>query len=158
MLKSVIFVVIRIEVIWVLVLVAFMLSFISRSKRRRHKNMKCEIVKVKGRGVCILISNINPSCLLSAIQSHTEPYSTSIFKDVISISELIRTGQKIAAIKEVRTQTGWGLKEAKEYIDKYLPMGLTEIRGFDYTNAAESFINANMPTVEYLKEEDMEIL
>ena len=122
--------------------------------------MRSELVKVKGRGVCILISDINPAYLIHSMEAYKEPqpYSNGVFTDIIIISDLIRSGKKIAAIKEVRGQTGMGLKEAKEYIDKFLPMGLNELASFDYNHAAQSFINANMPVIDYLTEDEMEIL
>lgn len=126
--------------------------------------MRSEFVKVKGRGVCILISDLSIKYLLRSLEieeeleKQPEPYSSGVFNDVMIISELIRNGQKIPAIKEVRTQTSWGLKEAKQYIDKFLPMGLSEFASFDYNHAAQSFINANMPVIDYLTEDEMEIL
>jgi len=121
--------------------------------------MRSEIVKVKGRGVCILISDINPAYLIHSMdKDEPQPYNNGVFTDIIIISDLIRSGKKIAAIKEVRTQTSMGLKEAKEYIDKFLPMGLNELASFDYNHAAQSFINANMPVIDYLTEDEMEIL
>lgn len=35
--------------------------------------------------------------------------------------ELASNGQRIAAIKEVRARTGFGLKEAKDLVDKFYP-------------------------------------
>jgi ribosomal protein L7/L12 len=35
------------------------------------------------------------------------------------IQQLIESGKKIAAIKAIRQQTGWGLKQAKDYVDAY---------------------------------------
>lgn len=125
--------------------------------------MRSEFVKVKGRGVCILISDLSIKYLLRSLEIEEElesgsSYHSGVFNDVMIISELIRSGQKIPAIKEVRTQTSWGLKEAKQYIDKFLPMGLNELGAFDYNHAAQSFINANMPVIDYLTEDEMEIL
>lgn len=34
------------------------------------------------------------------------------------VLRLLRSGNKIAAIKRVRELTGWGLKEAKDYVDR----------------------------------------
>ncbi len=36
-----------------------------------------------------------------------------------SVDGLLRSGQKIAAIKRVREETGAGLKEAKEAVEEY---------------------------------------
>jgi len=41
------------------------------------------------------------------------------------ISFFIRKGQRIRAIKEFRSQTGWGLKDSKNYLDNY-EMGTVE--------------------------------
>lgn len=79
------------------------------------EKMKAEIINYPGKGLCILISDINPYEFL------TEVVGSTVFSDVNTIAELIEADQKIAAIKEVRHQTGWGLKEAKEYVDSYMP-------------------------------------
>lgn len=34
-----------------------------------------------------------------------------------AVAELVARGNKIGAIKLVRERTGWGLKEAKDYVD-----------------------------------------
>lgn len=81
--------------------------------------MKAEVVNIPGKGICILISDINVN---EFIRRGALPNVDIIFTDVDTICEYIRAGRKIPAIKEVRAQTGWGLKEAKEYLDKYLPV------------------------------------
>jgi hypothetical protein len=45
----------------------------------------------------------------------------TLIKDVHAISREIRNGRKIPAIKELRAQTGWDLRTAKNYIDEYMP-------------------------------------
>ncbi|MEM7028162.1 MAG: ribosomal protein L7/L12 [Chloroflexota bacterium] len=35
----------------------------------------------------------------------------------VEVRDLIAQGRKIEAIKKVRTLTGWGLKEAKDFVD-----------------------------------------
>jgi len=96
--------------------------------------MKVEYVNIPNRGLCILISNID-------IQKFIETNRVSndtIFSNVDIISNELRNKRKIGAIKEVRDQTGWGLREAKEYIDKYIPMGGQNLEF--YTKAADRFI------------------
>jgi hypothetical protein len=72
---------------------------------------------ITGKGLCVVISGINPNDLVSA--EGKSAYNTGVFSDIKTIADCLRDGLKIAAIKEVRSQTGWGLKEAKYYIDKY---------------------------------------
>jgi len=83
--------------------------------------MKTEIVKIPGKGVCILISDIdlndlynNTSELPIIGQSLFGPFS-----NIHVIADNIRDGRYIAAIKNIREQTGWSLREAKNYIDKF---------------------------------------
>jgi hypothetical protein len=42
--------------------------------------------------------------------------------DYRPVFEAILTGRKIQAIKELRTATGFGLKESKQFVDKVYPM------------------------------------
>ncbi|MCB9134744.1 MAG: ribosomal protein L7/L12 [Anaerolineales bacterium] len=46
-----------------------------------------------------------------------EQSSSLLGLDVAELQRLARVGQKINAIKLVREKTGWGLKEAKDYVD-----------------------------------------
>lgn len=43
--------------------------------------------------------------------------------DIDRISQLITSGRKIEAIKEVRLVSGWGLKEAKDLVDQWSAQG-----------------------------------
>jgi hypothetical protein len=79
--------------------------------------MKSEIINVPNRGICILISDIDAS-QLSQLNIDI-PTVNVLFTDVLVIANEIKEGRKIGAIKKVREQTKWGLKESKEYIDKY---------------------------------------
>lgn len=83
--------------------------------------MKTELMHITGKGMCIVISDINPNDFV--FDQGTAIYNTGIFSNVGIIADCIRDGKKIAAIKEVRAQTGWGLKEAKHYVDKYTVHG-----------------------------------
>ena len=51
----------------------------------------------------------------------SNPYGTTTFTSVASFDafrNLVATGQKIQAIKHMREkEVGWGLKEAKEFVD-----------------------------------------
>lgn len=53
-------------------------------------------------------------------------------KDGVTATELqlIREGKKIAAIKEIRTRTGFGLKESKELADKAQDLDKARNPGF----------------------------
>ena len=101
--------------------------------------MKAELINYPGKGLCILISDINPYEFL------TEVVGSTVFSDVNIIAELIETDQKIAAIKEVRFQTGWGLKESKEYVDSYMAYNRDSLQcGYkfrkDHTLLSSSFL------------------
>lgn len=77
-------------------------------------------MNIPGRGICIVISDINPN---DFVFGEGKIVYGGKFSDVMAIANEIRAGRKIAAIKEVRAQTGWGLKEAKQYIDEYTGVG-----------------------------------
>ena len=99
--------------------------------------MKSELVNIPNRGICILISDID---IQKFIESNVHNLSNnSIFSAPHLIADELKYQRKIGAIKEVRNQTGWGLREAKIYIDKYLPMGNMS-NGFNYDRAADRFI------------------
>jgi len=88
--------------------------------------MKTEIVNVPGKGVCILISEIDVNDFIQGVNSiPTLQTNGSPFSNVHLIADFIRKGQKIGAIKEVRQQTGWGLREAKEYLDRFMDTSYT---------------------------------
>ncbi len=71
---------------------------------------------------------------------------TKEFTNIATIAEFIAEGQKIQAIKEMRCQFNdakgfpLSLRESKDYIDRYLPMGWNEEPGFDCDKAAARFI------------------
>jgi hypothetical protein len=120
--------------------------------------MKVELIKVTGRGMCILISDLNPQALAQGALN-VEHIINGPFNDVHIIAEEIRMSRKIGAIKKIREQTGWGLRESKDYIDKFVPTGVPP-EGFDYNIAAENFIRQHcfVAEGEFVSSDEMEIL
>jgi hypothetical protein len=112
--------------------------------------MKTEIINVPGKGICILISDIDPKDFIHGIDKvNTLGMCSGPFTNIHAIAEQIRIGRKIGAIKEIRAQTGWGLREAKEYIDKFAPnigydVSVAEA-ATHYNNNANRFLQAHMP-------------
>jgi len=120
--------------------------------------MKAEIVNVPNKGVCILISEIDVKEFIQGFGGgQYVSFGGGVFKDVYAIAQEIRNRRKIAAIKEIRTQTGWGLKEAKEYCDKYMPNtnGYRDSQEY-YDRCADRFIMAHAPK-DFLKDGDFEL-
>ena len=101
--------------------------------------MKAELINVPDRGLCILISDIDIQQVNDVASSvYRNSFDNSVFSDIYLIADELRNRRKIGAIKEIREQTHWGLRDAKAYIDKYIPMGINE--NFDYNMAADKFI------------------
>jgi hypothetical protein len=119
--------------------------------------MKSELIKVKGRGMCILISDLNPQALAQGALN-VNHIVNGPFHDVHIIAEEIRHKRKIGAIKKVREQTGWGLRESKDYLDKFVPTGVPE--GFEYDLAADHFIREHcfVAEGEFVSSDEMEII
>ena len=111
--------------------------------------MKAELYKHPSKGICILISEIAQSDFLGKIASLGHG-----FTDIGIIADEIRKGRKIAAIKEVRAQSGWGLKEAKYYIDNYIPMGYGH--DDDFEEIADRFIKDHLPK-DFIKFDDFNL-
>ncbi len=121
-------------------------------------------MNIVGKGICIVISDIDPNDFVFG--SDKPIYDDGgVFSDVKTIADCLRSGLKIAAIKEVRAQTGWGLREAKDYIDKY-----TNERGFgnpQYNNnssivnnyCADNFIKEHslLPPTDLLDENEFKL-
>ena len=63
--------------------------------------------------VCIAIAKSNPSIFNSACEVVAVGTSTMN----VEVKSLLNAGKKIEAIKMVRTMTGLGLREAKEYVE-----------------------------------------
>lgn len=100
--------------------------------------MKINYIKVDGE-MCILIRDINATMFNMGALNVDHVSYVDPFTDPYKIADEIRRERKIAAIKEVRKQTGWGLKDAKYYIDRYMPSPIPE--GFDYHVAADRFVS-----------------
>lgn len=118
--------------------------------------MKSELYHHPTKGLCILISGIDPSDFNASIPSLVRG---GMFTDIMKIANEIRAGRKIPAIKECRSQTGWGLKEAKEYIDKYLS-GYIDDNGMYREEKLESmykmFLTDHMPK-DFIEKDDFEL-
>ena len=119
--------------------------------------MKSEIINVPNKGICILISDID----LSKLSLKDIPTVNALFTDVQAIALEIRNGRKIAAIKKVREQTKWGLKEAKEYIDRYNITGVFGTDNSERVNllneeASNKFLNDHTMD-DFLDREEMQL-
>lgn len=103
--------------------------------------MKVELMHIAGKGLSIVISDFN----ISDFGARAMPNGSVVaFTDVNAIANCIRNGHKIAAIKELRSQTGWGLKESKEYIDNWTSFS---VNGYnDYNAFADKFIRDHVIT------------
>jgi len=86
---------------------------------------------------------------------------TKMFTDIGAIANEIRFNRKIGAIKAIREQLRddagkpMSLRDSKNYIDRYLPMGYQEIPDFDVNAAADKFISDH--TVEWLDEDEFNL-
>jgi hypothetical protein len=118
--------------------------------------MNCELMHIQGKGLCIVISDFNPNDFGSGlVNGQVIP-----FTNVNAIAAEIRLGRKIAAIKELRSQTGWGLKESKEYIDKYtdgIVYNRDGVNHFANDRAADRFIQAHTPATDLLGEDEFKV-
>lgn len=120
--------------------------------------MKCDIVNVPNKGICILISDIDPKDFIKGILDNDGSiltFSGGVFSDLYTIAQYISEHKKIAAIKETRSQTGWGLRESKIYIEKYIPLN-THIE-LDYDEAARKFVSDHAPKEDFIKNVDFEL-
>lgn len=113
--------------------------------------MKTELMNIPNKGLCIVISELDAGEIIRGLKGEVPFFGGGIFNDVYVIADAIRDKKKIQAIKEVRAQTGWGLKEAKHFIDKYVPMGVRD--DFGYHAAADRFISDHVPK-DFIKDED----
>ena len=100
--------------------------------------MQVELMNIAKKGLCIVISGLEFT-ENNKIDLSRFIMKTGNFHNLAPIAECIALNKKIPAIKEVRYQTGWGLKEAKEFVDRYLPMrvNLSEV---ECKKAAQKFI------------------
>jgi len=111
--------------------------------------MKTEFYMHPEKGICLLISDFASNELNHMGLSNM---TNTIIRNPNAIAIEIRNDNKIPAIKELRVQTGWSLKEAKEYLDKYMP----QPRLFDPQNAAERFLSDHTLS-DFLDAKDMQI-
>lgn len=112
--------------------------------------MKAELVNIPDKGLCILISELDMDTLFK-YSGHITSSFHPLISNPAAIANEIRNGQKIAAIKELRYQTGWGLKESKEYMDRYMPT-----YNYNRYTATEKFMSDHMPS-NFLEIEDMKL-
>jgi hypothetical protein len=83
---------------------------------------------------------------------------TKQFTDIKAVADQIRSNRKIAAIKEVRNQLKdefggpMALRDAKDFIDRYMPMGYQNIVGFSVDEAAAKFVADH--TIEFFEDKD----
>jgi hypothetical protein len=101
--------------------------------------MKVDYIKVDGE-MGILIRDINATIFNMGALNVDHIVTVDPFTDPYKIADEIRRVRKIGAIKEVRFQTGWGLKDSKHYVDRYMPVN-TLPEGFDYHVAADRFVS-----------------
>lgn len=117
--------------------------------------MNVEFYRHPTRGLCLLISDFNRNDLHNLVGPKiTNP----LIHDPASIASYIKTGEKIRAIKELRQQSGWGLKEAKEYLDNYIPHTNygNPNDNFDYSKSADIFIQDHIAE-DFLGNDDFKV-
>lgn len=82
--------------------------------------------KTDYKALAINLAKSYPSIFVRMAESQTEPVET--WHGVVN--DRIRGGQKVEAIKEIRTNTGLGLKEAKDIADNVQNMLISNGRSF----------------------------
>lgn len=115
--------------------------------------MKSELCQIPGKGICIVISDFDMKDL---DMKNLPVFNTATFRDVLAISNELRACRKIGAIKKVREQTGWSLKEAKHYIDTYTTENWSNWSASQWNNAADQFERDHQMD-DFLDSSDMEI-
>lgn len=86
---------------------------------------------------------------------------TKQFTDIYAVADEIRRDRKIGAIKEVRNQLRnnrdmpMALKDAKAYVDRYMPMGYRDSSDFSCEVAAAKFVSDH--TTEWLDENEFKL-
>lgn len=80
--------------------------------------------------------------------------SLEINEQVIQILKLVKGGQKIQAIKDLRTRTGLGLKEAKDRVD-FLEKKFKDIdfEGLTTDEAIQAMLKTGPASAQLIKEE-----
>lgn len=110
--------------------------------------MKSELMHIEGKGLCIVISDID----FHAMIKEDRVVTSETFKDPFIIAKLLREGKLISAIKEVRAQTNVDLKTAKAYIERYLnPRTFNNRTDKDFKEAAEAFLDEHTTSIYKLK-------
>jgi hypothetical protein len=125
--------------------------------------MKTEIVNIPGKGICILISEIDVKEFLQGVDgAPTLKIYNSPFTNIQIIAYEIRNGRRIGAIKEVREQTNWDLRKSKEYIDKFMPIGEIsyhdddEVKEQYYNRCAFKFLSAH-ERIDFINDDEFKI-
>lgn len=113
-------------------------------------------MNIPKKGLCIVISELDVADIVKGLKGEVPLFGGGIFQDLYVIADCIRVGKKIQAIKEVRAQTGWGLKEAKEFMDNWYPMGLGSSDMAVLNAMADKFLRHHMPK-DFLNDEDMSL-
>lgn len=126
--------------------------------------MKAELMRLENKGICIVISDLEISALLTAVEDIPVAKKSSPFSNPNKIAELIVEGKKIHAIKEIRYQTGWGLKDAKSYIDRYLGTNYYETarmsedeRKIRDKKAANSFLRDHLSIKNFIETDEFSV-
>lgn len=117
--------------------------------------MKTEIINVPGKGICILISEIDVTDFIKGIKDlKTIGLNGCPFSNIHSIVHEIRNGKRLLAIKKIRAQTGWGLKEAKQYLDGFIPVN--SYYPISYEKYATKFLLHHV-SEEFIKDDDFKV-
>ncbi len=140
---------------WVGLSLMNMIVGVASVNKLRNIHMKTELMKIPNRGLCIVISELDAKEIIKGLGGECPDFGGGIFKDIYIIADFIREGKKIPAIKEIRSQTGWGLKDAKVYCDRFIPMG-GNYESENYNVYADKFIRYHMPP-DFIKDQEFEL-
>ena len=77
--------------------------------------MKTEIINHPTKGLCILISNIDPNAFLinNKIENSIDIEKLGGLTNVEIIASYLQAGRRISAIREILDQTEWDLKKQR---------------------------------------------
>lgn len=125
--------------------------------------MKIEILNIANRGPCLVISDFTSKDIGRIMDDNQVSIAGTSFTQakVYEIADCIRNGKKIQAIKIVRSETGMGLKEAKEYMDTWYPTNhnfnaLNRNDDIKNISLSKKFILAHLPN-DFINSNEMEI-
>lgn len=104
--------------------------------------------------VCDYLGHPYVNIQLDLPRSYQWNGGAGVVTDPYVIASAISLDKKILAIKELRAQTGWGLKESKQYIDRYIPMEIVKAN-FNFNEAGARFIADH--TQDFIEDKEMEI-